>query len=81
MQEYPTSCKNKHLRRRRRLRALGVRSNVPDVSPVVDARERRGARGMRDELGVENTSWGETAGSLATREWEKGEGDGPTYGN
>lgn len=62
------AAKHTHLRRLRRLRALGVRSNVPDVSPVVDARERRDARGMRDELGVENSSWGETARSLAARE-------------
>ena len=62
-----------HLLRLRRLRALGVRSKVPDVSPVVDARERRDARGMRDELGVENSSWGETGTSLASREWEEGE--------
>lgn len=44
-----------HLRRLRRRRALGVRSIVRDASPAADARERRDARGIGTELGVENS--------------------------
>lgn len=49
-----------YLRRLLRLRVLGVRSNVFDVSPVADARERRDARGIGTEEGVDKCGRRET---------------------